>query len=200
MSQPQIRVTNGFKKAVALGNKTHAGADSGEWTDAEFLQLMGLWAVLKETGTSQALSHGGMLRTIDEKGIEEFLENVPIDNARLLLKPRQADGTPIADLINYPIWIEPTDMAAEVPDGLPGRLVYDENDLDAPPTVKTWSEWSPGSYKWQTVDGRTLIGSFNRGGQLQKTDTFFTYLQLEEAGDVTLLSTVERKALISNEI
>ncbi len=199
--EPQIKVTNGFKKAVAWGNSAVLGAASGTWDAGDFQTLLGLWAILKETGTSKATSDGGMIRTIDADGVNEFLQTVTMQNAELLLQPRQADGTPVADLINFPVWIEPTDLEADVPDGMPHNTVttVDEETEEVTVTPIKWADYDPANRgrKYTDFGGRMVLsGSFNRR-TLSSTETLWDYLKLAEAGHFTLLTTVEYQALVA---
>jgi len=198
---PQIKVTNGFKKAVAWGNSAVLGASSGTWDATDFQTLLGLWAILKETGTSKATTDGGMIRTIDADGVNEFIQTVTMQNAELLLQPRQADGSPVADLINFPVWIEPTDLEADVPDGMPHNTtsVTDEETGDVTVLPIKWADYDPLNRGRKIADygGRkVLTGSFNRR-TLSKTETLWSYLELAEAGHFTLLTTVEYQALVA---
>ncbi len=198
---PQIKVTNGFKKAVAWGNSAALGAASGTWDATDFQALLGLWAILKETGTSKATTDGGMIRTIDKDGVNEFIQTLTMTNAELLLQPRQADGTPVADLVNFPVWIEPTDLQADVPDGMPHNTtsVTDEETGDVTVTPIKWADYDPANRgrTYTDFDGRKVLrGSFNRR-TLNSTETLWDYLQLAEAGHFTLLSTVEFHALVA---
>jgi len=198
---PQIRTTNGFKKAVAWGNSDVLGAASGTWDANDFQTLLALWAILQQTGTSKATTDGGMLRTIDADGVNEFIQTVTMENAELLLQPRQADGSPVADLINFPVWIEPTDLQADVPDGMPHNTtsVIDEETGDVTVTPIKWADYDPLDRGRKIVDygGRmVLTGAFNRR-TLSKTETLWDYLKLAEAGHFTLLATVEFHALVA---
>lgn len=199
--EPQIKVTNGFKKAVAWGNSAELGAASGTWDAGDFQTLLGLWAILKETGTSKATSDGGMIRTIDADGVNEFIQTVTMANAELLLQPRQADGSPVADLINFPVWIEPTDLQADVPDGMPFNTTSTTDEETEEVTVSPikWADYDPANRGRKIVDygGRKILtGAFNRR-TLSETETLWGYLQLAEAGHFTLLSTVEFHALVA---
>jgi len=190
MSDKNLITIIGQRKLPEAFNReqlAYLPATTGQWSTTEFNALTLLWKTLTAWGAATPMPNG-FIRTIDRSSNADFFENVTLDVATLLCRPRSSDGKVFCDFQNFPVWLDVADLEQEVPEGMPSRIIYDENDE---PAIVKWKDWKYKSYHWHDFDGRNLIGSFNRSAN----ETFSKYMELEAAGHFTLVSKPEFDAL-----
>ncbi len=197
--------TDGFGDAFATNDVSELETVSaGAWSAGEFAALFKLFQKLFSRGTLQS-EYVGFERVIPEKGQAKFLAGLSISTARLLMRPRDVNGLPFCDLENYPVWIEPADVTATVPAGMPHHTTstteFDPETGEETTTASavTWQNYDPASRgrKIKTIgDHDILDGSFNRK-TLSPSESLWQFLQLEEANHFTLWAAADYQALVA---
>lgn len=197
--------TDGFGDAFATNDVSELETVSaGAWSAGEFNALFKLFQKLFSRGTLQS-EYVGFERVIPEKGKAKFLAGLSMSTARLLMRPRDENGLPFCNLENFPVWIEPTDATATVPDGMPfnttTETTIDQETGEETTTVSPviWQNYDPASRgrKIKTIGEHDILdGSFNRK-TLSPSETLWQFLQLEESGHFTLWANADYQSLVA---